>query len=315
MNQPATVTEMKPKSLTARFADKYGVDPEKLLPTLKQTAFRQQGNTAITNEQMMALLIVANEYGLNPFTKEIFAFPDKGGIVPVVSVDGWSRIINENPQMDGIEFEYSPETLTHAGKTCHEWIDCIIYRKDRSRPIRVREFFSEVSKNSGPWQSHPNRMHRHKAEIQCARIAFGFAGIYDLDEAERIMEASATTSPEIASYSDEQKKHFDYLIQSDDAVGMFLFIESIGHGLYTDLYHSFPKGEKGKYQQLVRRLQETGRSKLEDLRLAVSEAAEQGYDDQISELIGGLSDDALSWLEDNVQPAVSQAIQSVRVAA
>ncbi|WP_032251724.1 recombinase RecT, partial [Escherichia coli] len=44
--------------------------------------------------QFIALLIVANQYGLNPWTKEIYAFPDKqNGIVPVVGVDGWSRII------------------------------------------------------------------------------------------------------------------------------------------------------------------------------------------------------------------------------
>ena len=33
-------------------------------------------------------------------------------------------------------------------------------------------------------------MLRHKAMIQCARLAFGFAGIYDQDEAERIAEAA-----------------------------------------------------------------------------------------------------------------------------
>ena len=32
-------------------------------------------------------------------------------------------------------------------------------------------------------------MLRHKAMIQCARLAFGYGGIYDQDEAERIVEA------------------------------------------------------------------------------------------------------------------------------
>jgi hypothetical protein len=51
---------------------------------------------------MMALLIVADQYGLNPWTKEIYAFPDKSnGIVPVVGVDGWARIINTHEQFDG----------------------------------------------------------------------------------------------------------------------------------------------------------------------------------------------------------------------
>jgi hypothetical protein len=33
-------------------------------------------------------------------------------------------------------------------------------------------------------------MLRHKAMIQCARLAFGYGGIYDQDEAERIVEAT-----------------------------------------------------------------------------------------------------------------------------
>jgi hypothetical protein len=35
-------------------------------------------------------------------------------------------------------------------------------------------------------------MHRHKSLIQAARIAFGFSGIYDEDEAERITEKDIT---------------------------------------------------------------------------------------------------------------------------
>jgi hypothetical protein len=36
-------------------------------------------------------------------------------------------------------------------------------------------------------------MLRHKALIQCARVAFGFAGIHDPDEAERIANAIDAT--------------------------------------------------------------------------------------------------------------------------
>ncbi len=44
---------------------------------------------------------------------------------------------------------------------------------------------------NGPWQTHTKRMLRHKALIQCSRIAFGFVGIYDEDEAQRIIEGQA----------------------------------------------------------------------------------------------------------------------------
>lgn len=153
-----------------------GVDGRELVETLKETAFRGQ----VSDSQMAALLIVAEQYGLNPWTKEIYAFPDRqNGIVPVVGVDGWARIINGNPAFDGMEFEQDDESCT-----------CKIYRKDRSHATSVTEYMSECRRdNVQPWKTHPKRMLRHKSMIQCARIAFGFGGIYDEDEAERIVQS------------------------------------------------------------------------------------------------------------------------------
>lgn len=164
------------QNLTDKLAKRFEIaDGSDLMATLKNTAFK--GN--VNDSQMTALLIVANQYGLNPWTKEIYAFPDRqNGIVPIVGVDGWARILNENPQFDGIEFDLDDEKCT-----------CRIYRKDRSKPISVTEYMSECYRDMGPWKTHPKRMLRHKAMIQCARLAFGFTGIYDQDEADRIAEA------------------------------------------------------------------------------------------------------------------------------
>ena len=149
---------------------------EDLLGVLKATAFKGD----ITDAKMAALLVVANQYQLNPWTKEIYAYPDRSnGIVPVVGVDGWARIINSHEDMDGIEF-----VMTDGA------CECKIYRKSRSHATSVIEYDSECNRKIGPWLSHPKRMLRHKAMIQCARIAFGFAGIYDEDEAARISEAN-----------------------------------------------------------------------------------------------------------------------------
>ena len=97
-------------TLTSKLAAKLdmGTDGSSLIETLKATAFKGQVNDA----QMTALLVIANQYGLNPWTKEIYAFPDKGAIVPVVGVDGWARIINSHPQFDGMEFEQNDEQCT-----------------------------------------------------------------------------------------------------------------------------------------------------------------------------------------------------------
>jgi len=186
-------------TLTTKLAKRLDLgDGSSLVETLKATAFRQRGNEVVTDAQMEALLIVAEQYRLNPFTKELFAFSDKGAIVPVVSVDGWSRIINEHPQFDGLEFRYAENIVTPArGKPCPEWCEVTLYRKDRSRPTVVREYLDEVYQAprgqnggfDGPWQTHTKRFLRHKTLIQGARIAFGFAGIYDEDEARRIIDA------------------------------------------------------------------------------------------------------------------------------
>lgn len=228
-----TNSKNQPNTLIKKFADKFNFpDEKKLIDTLKATAFKIKDGV-VTDEQMYALLIVADQYGLNPFTKEIFAYPDKqNGIVPVVSVDGWSRIINQHPDMDGLEFVYSDEIITDLpdAKSCSSWIECVIYRKGRSHSVRIKEFLDEVyrpafegtNKNngqpykvSGPWQSHTKRMLRHKSLIQCSRIAFGFVGIYDQDEAERIIEGQAEIIIDPASQdpSDNAKRILPKLIK------------------------------------------------------------------------------------------------------
>jgi len=190
-------------TLTKKLASRFDMGSgDGVIEILKNTAFKVKDGQ-VSDNQMTALLVIANQYGLNPFTKEIYAYPDKSnGIVPVVGVDGWGRIINEHPELDGIEFRYSEQTLSHKGKLAHEWIECVITRKDRSKPIVVREYFDEVVRSlsfSTPWDSHPKRMHRHKALIQGARIAFGFAGIYDQDEAERIVEKDMGAADVVSS--------------------------------------------------------------------------------------------------------------------
>ena len=163
----------KPKALEI-MASKLNIDSGKMLETLKATVFKNA-----TNEELVALVVVANEYGLNPFLKELYAFPAKGGgIVPVVSVDGWIKMINRQPQFDGIDFSYeTSEDGTPFSCTAN------IYDKGRSRPTSVTEYYSECFRATEPWKQMPRRMLRHKAMIQAGRVAFGFSGVHDEDEA------------------------------------------------------------------------------------------------------------------------------------
>lgn len=191
--------------LSTRLAQKFGVEAGVLLTTLKSTCFKQKDGVPVSDEQMVALLVVADQYNLNPFLKQIYAYPDKkgAGIVPVVGVDGWAAVINNHKEFDGADFTWAANVVELDGaKPCPEWVECTIRRKDRN-PVTVREYldecyrppFSGESRDGkpyrvpGPWQSHTKRMLRHKALIQCSRVAFALTGIYDEDEAARIIEA------------------------------------------------------------------------------------------------------------------------------
>lgn len=173
-------------NLSTKLAERFGMGTDgDVVTILKATAFKGPA----TDAQLVALMVVAQQYGLNPFTKELYAFPDRNnGIVPVVGVDGWSRIINSHAQFDGMDFTQDEISCT-----------CTIYRKDRNHPVKVTEYMAECRREGvGPWKSHPYRMLRHKALIQCARLAFGFVGIFDQDEAERIVEAEEGRVPRIS---------------------------------------------------------------------------------------------------------------------
>lgn len=178
INTPSVINDM---------AQRFGMDRDAFVATIKQTCM--PANVNVTNEQFVAFLLVAKQYNLNPITKEIYAFPSKGGIVPIVGVDGWNNIINSNPQLDGIGFE---DILVDGNITA---IKCKIYRKDRAHAVEVTEYMNECKRETQPWKQWPARMLRHKALIQCARYAFSLSGIVDQDEAERMVDVTPNVDP------------------------------------------------------------------------------------------------------------------------
>jgi phage recombination protein Bet len=144
-----------------------------------------------TQADLDRLLLLAERLGLDPLNNEIYATeisPDSGKnsrIVFVVGVDGWSKIINSHPQFDGMKFVESAP----GDDELPLYFECTIFRKDRRVATSVREYMYEAHTGQGAWLTHPRRMLRHKAMVQCARICFGLSGIYEPDEAIRIKSA------------------------------------------------------------------------------------------------------------------------------
>jgi phage recombination protein Bet len=191
MNAIANVETRQPRSVLVDMSSRFGMEPAAFEATVRATCMKPDKNGKVpSREEFAAFLLVAKEYRLNPLTKEIYAFPAKGGgIVPIVSLDGWANLINSHPAMDGVTF-----VMEHSDDGALISCTCRIYRKDRSHPIEVTEYLSECIRNTEPWQMK-HRMLRHKSLIQCSRYAFGFSGIYDEDEGAKIAEMRDVTPP------------------------------------------------------------------------------------------------------------------------
>lgn len=177
----------------AVMATRLNLDETEVQNLMINTLMKAKDNgQQVSNEELITFLAISNEYGLNPLTKEIYAFNNRGAIQPIVSIDGWLSIINGHPQFDGMDFD---DNVDANGSLVS--VTCKIYRKDRNRHTEVTEYMNECVGTSGPWKKWPARMLRHKATIQCARYAFGLSGFVDPDEAERIKESMKSEERDI----------------------------------------------------------------------------------------------------------------------
>ena len=141
---------------------------------------KNQHGAKVTNAELAIVSGVAAKYQLNPLVKEMAAFVSGGKLQVIVMIDGWYKMVNRQPEFDGVEFEDKFDGDKIVAVTCK------MYLRNRSRPVSVTEYFEECNDpKSSVWKKWPARMLRHKAYIQAARMAFGISEVIDDDEAQR----------------------------------------------------------------------------------------------------------------------------------
>jgi RecT family len=175
------VAELPP--LVDRAVKRSGLPYPSFVSHLIQGAFR--GVAAWTKMDLERLLMAAEKYGLDPLSREVFMLQSSADptspLVVLIGVDGWTRIINSHEQFDGITFTESTD-LDHGVPA---WIECTIFRRDRRVPLAVREYLCEVRGEHLSWITHPRRMLRYRALVQCAKLAFGLSGVCEAEDAHR----------------------------------------------------------------------------------------------------------------------------------
>lgn len=124
------------------------------------------------------------------------------------------------------------------------------------------------------------------------------------------------TSPELTQTTTETKAYFDQLITKDDALGMFVLqcmLNETGESAFTTLYHSFEKGQKGKYQRIVDDLLKRGFSIITDLKVAFVDAIDSGDEMAAAQLVQELQPDAVKILKNNLEYDYQQEVDKLLI--
>jgi hypothetical protein len=118
---------------------------------------------------LISLIYMMKRYNLNPLIEEVSVLKNTDGTTHAfITIDGWTKIINQHPQYAGMSLRES----TEEKEGIPVWMECCIYRNDRILPIVIKEYFDEVKTDHVSWKLSPKRMLRHRTIQQCARLAF-----------------------------------------------------------------------------------------------------------------------------------------------
>jgi len=177
-------------------------------------------------------------------------------------------------------------------------LDAVMGIRDRSEAWKA--FKAGKAKSGGPWQTDFIQMAKKTVVRQAfkmwpktdfARLSEAVSLSNDNEGFEPIL-----SEPTLRSFTTEQKAYFDQMIEQDDALGMYIFstgfelndASSAGASIWTGLWHSFPKGKKGKYQQAVQKLIDSGMNTantyIDELSALCISQDETGIMQMISEL-------------------------------
>ena len=169
-------TALVPKQkLSEVMASELGMDSTEFRNVIKHTVMPSAN---VTNEHITAFLVLAKQYDMNPFSENIHAFPNKGGVKLIVGYDGYIQVANRNPTFQGFELH---EEVDDQGNMVR--VGCQIFRSDREHNPIFWEYMAECKRNTDPWKQFPKRMLRNKAIMQAVRAAYGTANFIDTDEA------------------------------------------------------------------------------------------------------------------------------------
>lgn len=167
--------------------------------------------------------------------------------------------------------------------------------RDRSEAWKAGKFgpwatdFEEMAKKSvirNASKTWPKKIERLETAVHLSNENEGFEPIL--------------TEPKLSDFTGEQKGYYDSLIENSDALGMYVFSKTIDEATFTNLYHSFEKGQKGKYQRVIDNLLKSGQAEFQDYVQIIEGACQNTDDLSVKENMEDMHKDLVGLIKENV---------------
>ena len=89
--------------------------------------------------------------------------------------------------------------------------------------------------------------------------------------------------PQTEGYTDEEKIIWDRWITNNDSLSMYTYSQVALATKFADLYHSFERGRKGYYQQIIDMLVRQGEEEFNKYLVLYQECAD--IENEVSEMV------------------------------
>lgn len=146
--------------------------------------------TKVTPYHVMSVIRDAAAYGIDPASKDIYAFLQRSGGEDVltfgITIEGWARILDAR----GCSWKF--KTLNRGEINGHVFpteLECII-KKPNGTSCSWVVSWEEANTGSKNWREAPLHMMQVRALARCARVACGMGAVYSVDEAKAFWESS-----------------------------------------------------------------------------------------------------------------------------
>lgn len=287
------------------------------------------------------LNVAAIGISLNPATAHAYLVPRDGQICLDISYRGLVKLATDAGAIqwakselvyEGDEFTYNgpctppthgtdPFDKEHTfenvkGAYCIAKLASGDYMIETMSRAEIDKIKNTSKANNGPWKTWPEEMAKKSVTKRASKSWPPSDGKERIDNAidilnqhEGLEEQQPRSLSDHVEASPEQKKQFHDLLDDGNELEFYVWWSQQDAAVQISLYNDFQQGEKTKGKQLVKSLEDKGRSVFEETITYIADNSED--DTAIQESLEGWSEDALAYIRESVDIEVAQRIEEV----